>query len=262
MAFKWLSHLHTRYILHRHPIPHELWHRLMRDNALFHGLTSVEKAHLRELTTLFLHQKNFKGTQGFEITLNIGVAISAQACLLILHLGLEYYDECDDIIIYPGAFKVARQTPDEMGLVSHEAKVLAGESWLQGPVIVSWDASFAEMEKTMPGHNVVLHEFAHKLDMLNGRANGMPPLHRNMVREVWTKVFTEAFEHLQTRLEHHQHPEINEYAATSPAEFFAVTTEYFFTAPTKLRRHFPKVFTQLCLFYRQNPIKWQSGSFS
>lgn len=258
MAFKWLSHLHTRYILHRHPIPHDIWHRLMQDNTLFHGLTSVERAHLRELTTLFLHQKYFKGTQGFEVTLDIGVAISAQACLLILNLGLGYYDKCVDIIVYPSAFRVARQTPDEMGLVTHEDKVLAGESWLQGPVIVSWDASLAEMGRAMPGHNVVLHEFAHQLDMLNGRANGMPPLHTNMVREVWTKVFTEALEHLQSRLEHQQHPEINDYAATSPAEFFAVTTEYFFTAPKKLRRHFPKVFAQLCLFYRQNPAKRKS----
>ncbi|OZG74749.1 hypothetical protein BTA51_03670 [Hahella sp. CCB-MM4] len=251
--WKWLEHQRIRYTLSHHPIPHETWHGLMHKADVFRGLTAVERAHLRELSTLFLQRKSFSGVQGLTVSMDMAVAVAAQACLLILKLGLDYYDGWVEIVIYPEAFKVPREVAGNDGLVTHQEHILSGESWSRGPVILSWDTAVEDISGHCSGHNVVIHEFAHKLDMLNGSANGMPPLHSDMVRQQWTTAFSEAFEQLQQQLTHHQHPHINAYAATSPAEFFAVCSEYFFTSPRILHRQFPAVYDQLRMFYRQDP---------
>ncbi|MDR3416170.1 MAG: zinc-dependent peptidase [Nevskia sp.] len=252
---KWLERQRVLFTLSHHPIPHETWKALMHEARVFHGLGAVERARLRELSTLFLHRKTFTGSQGLDVSTGIAVAVAAQACLLILDLGLDYYDGWVEIIIYPGPFRVSKDVTDATGLVSHQEQVLGGESWLQGPVILSWDTAASDLAGLRPGQNVVVHEFAHKLDMLNGSANGMPPLHSSMIRQHWTQAFTDAFDQLHQRLAQHHHPGINVYAATSPAEFFAVSSEYFFTAPATLQHQFPAVYEQLVLFYRQDPAR-------
>jgi len=251
---KWLEHRRIRYTLSHHPIPREAWETLMHGTDIFSGLSAVERAHLRELTTLFLHRKTLGGVQGLSVSTEMALAVAAQACLLILKLGLDYYDGWVEVVIYPGAFRVTRDSTDATGLVSHDQQALSGESWSQGPVILSWDDVSSGLAASYPGHNVVVHEFAHKLDMLNGSANGMPPLHPEMVRRQWTAVFAEAFDHLQRQLAHHHRPAINPYGATAPAEFFAVASEYFFTAPLLLFQQYPAVYDQLALFYRQAPV--------
>lgn len=225
----------------------------MREAEIFSGLNAVERAHLRELTTLFLHRKSLSGVQGLTVSTEMALAVAAQACLLILKLGLDYYDGWVEVVLYPAAFRVARDNTDATGLVSHEEQALSGESWSRGPVILSWDDVASGLTASHPGHNVVVHEFAHKLDMLNGSANGMPPLHPDMVRRQWTEVFADAFDHLQRQLAHHHRPAINPYGVTAPAEFFAVASEYFFTAPQLLHHQYPAVYGQLALFYSQNP---------
>lgn len=246
---KWLDRLRVRHTLSHHPIPDESWHKLMREADIFRGFTSVERVHLRELSTLFLHRKAFSGARGLELTADIRLAVAAQACLLILKLGLDYYDGWVEVILYPGAFQVCRDV-NEDGVVSHDAGQLAGESWQRGPVVLSWETAASDLAGHHSGHNVVVHEFAHKLDSLDGSANGIPPLHAGMIREQWTQVFTGAFDALRSQLDLHG---IDAYAATSPAEFFAVVTETFFTAPATLQHHFPDVYEQLALFYRQDP---------
>jgi len=225
----------------------------MREADLFSGLSTTEKNHLRELTTLFLHRKALNGVQGLRVSTEMAVSIAAQACLLILKLGLDYYDGWVEVVLYPNAFRVTRDSSDATGVVSHEELALSGESWSRGEVILSWDDVAAARSAPRPGHNVVVHEFAHKLDMLNGSANGMPPLHLDMAREQWTAAFSDAFDHLRQQLAHH-HPDINSYGATNPAEFFAVVSEYFFTDPQRLLELYPKVYRQLALFYRQEPV--------
>lgn len=253
MIFQWFKHWQIRRVLKRHLIPHAVWHQLMAEDRIFAGLSAVQKAHLRELSSLFLHQKNFRVAEEFVLTPVMQTTISAHACLLILELDLDFFQGWQDIIVYPSAFMVERDEADELGIVSHQQHVLGGEAWLQGPVVLEWQNFQVESDQLTPGRNLVLHEFAHKLDMLNGAANGMPPLHNTMNRQHWTQAFSEAFEQLQHQVEHHHHAAINPYAATDPAEFFAVSTEYFFTAPNLLVHHFPAVYEQLTLFYRQDP---------
>jgi len=242
------------YILHRHAVAHELWQDVEENLALLQGMSAVEKAHLRELSTLFLYEKNFVGAQGFELDTTICLTIAALACLPVLKLGFNCLSGWTDVIVYPGAFRISRDAADEAGVVHHQDQVLVGESWSRGPLIVSWPEVERDILKNGSGRNVVIHEIAHKLDVLNGRTNGYPPLHTGMSVPQWTAVMTDAYQHLLTRLEHHHHPCIDAYAATSPAEFFAVISEYFFCSPDILKTHFADVYQQLRLYYRQDPL--------
>lgn len=254
----WLSRIRTRHTLKHHPIPRTTWNRVMREADIFKGLSAVERARLRELTTLFLHRKAINGAHGLAVTTEMAIAVAAQACLLILNLGIDSYDGWVEVVIYPGAFRVDRDSTDSMGLVTRQSRVLSGESWLRGPVILSWD-DVASGLTASSGQNVVVHEFAHKLDMLDGSANGMPPLHSGMDRQAWVKAFTEAFSRLQQQASYDYQLDFNAYGATSPAEFFAVASEYFFTDPHRLQSLFPAVYDQLGLFYGQRPV-FRQGS--
>ncbi|MCK9605555.1 MAG: zinc-dependent peptidase [Methylomonas sp.] len=243
----------TRYILHRHAIQHDVWHAVTDRLEILRGLTAVEKAHLRELSTLFLHQKTIIGID-FPVTDEIRVTVAAQACLPILYLGLELLSGWTDIVIYPAAFHVNRDEIDDSGVVHRQARLLSGEAWSRGPVVLSWDDVEQDIRYIHHGHNVIIHEIAHKLDMLDGSSNGMPPLHFKMPIPEWTTALSEAYALLRQRVQQHELTCVNPYAASSPAEFFAVFSEYFFSAPQILARHFPLVYQQLQQYYRQDPL--------
>jgi Mlc titration factor MtfA (ptsG expression regulator) len=248
-----------RYLLHRYAIDHALWLAVTEDIPCMQGLTAVEKAHLRELTTLFLQEKSFFGAHDLEVSQTMAVTIAVQACLPILNLGLSCLTGWSAVIIYPGAFHVSRDAMDTTGVVHHEDKILAGESWLHGPLIVSWEDVWLDSQTVAQGNNVVIHEIAHKLDMLNGSANGFPPLHNDMDVAVWTKVLSTAYQELLEGVENQHRTLVNPYAATCPAEFFAVSSELFFCAPEILHTHFAAVYQQLHRYYRQDPWRRMYG---
>jgi MtfA peptidase len=244
----------TRYIIHRYGIKHDLWATVSGKLWLLQGMSSVEKAYLRELSSLFLYQKRIIGVD-LQITETMRISVAAQACLPVLTLGIGLLNGFTDIIIYPGAFRVSRDEQDEYGIVHHNERILSGEAWTRGPVILSWDDIERDLQALHQGHNVIVHEIAHKLDMLNGQANGMPPLHVDMQTVQWTAALSTAYEQLHQRLEHHHRVCVNPYAATNPAEFFAVFSEYFFCSPDILHRNFADVYEQLRLYYRQDPLR-------
>jgi len=243
-----------RRILRRNPIPHSVWRKVTRLISVLRGLDAVQMAHLRELTTLFLHNKSINGVQGLNVTLPMRVAVAAQACLLILNLDIDCFDDWEEVILYPGAFRVKHEQVDAIGLVHNDANVLSGEAWLRGPVILSWDDVERDIYYPNLGRNVVLHEFAHKLDGLNGVANGLPPLRRGMSRKRWAEDFSAAYDALCLQVAAGKSACINSYATNSPAEFFAVACEYFFAAPDILKDCYPGVHRQLELFYRHAPV--------
>ena len=244
----------TRYLLHHHAIAHTLWVEVIEKLASLQGMTAVEKAHLRELTTLFLHEKQFVGVQGLQLTDTMCLIIAAQACLPALGLGISALSGWTEIIVYPGAFRISRDERDAAGVIHHQEQALIGESWSRGPLIVSWDDVERDLLGKQSGRNVVIHEIAHKLDMLNGPADGFPPLHDGMAVTEWSISLSAAYESLVRQVEHKHRACINPYAATSPAEFFAVISEYFFCAPEILHTHYAEVYRQLQLYYRQNPL--------
>ncbi|HEY8159276.1 MAG TPA: M90 family metallopeptidase [Methylobacter sp.] len=141
------------------------------------------------------------------------------------------------------------------GVVHHQEQALIGESWARGPLILSWDAVERDRQDQQSGRNVVIHEIAHKLDILNGSANGFPPLHYGMDIPQWTTSLNTAYQSLVQRVEHHHRACIDPYATTNPAEFFAVISEYFFCAPETLHTHFADVYQQLQLYYRQDSLR-------
>ncbi|UOA07897.1 zinc-dependent peptidase [Methylobacter sp. S3L5C] len=248
------NRLHTRYVLQHHAIEHVLWLEVTEKLASLEGMTAVEKAHLRELTTLFLNEKKFSGAQEFQLTDTMCLIIAIQACVPALWLGIGCLSGWTEIIVYPSAFRISRDEKDAAGVVHYNDNALIGESWLRGPLILSWDDVERDMPDNQSGRNVVIHEIAHKLDMLNGSADGFPPLHHGMAVVAWSTSLSVAYESLVQRVEHHHHPVIDSYAATSPAEFFAVISEYFFCAPEILQSHFAEVYQQLQLYYRQDPL--------
>jgi Mlc titration factor MtfA (ptsG expression regulator) len=258
MIFKLVRSLQQRYILRKYPIPDVLWQSVIPRLSVVAYLSVDELQRLKRITTLFLYEKTFSAARGFELDDEKRLIIAVQACLPILNLDLSYYDGWIEIIVYPDAFVVNRNVTDDLGLVHEQNSALSGEAWSHGPVILSWQDIQLDSFQFRQGHNVIIHEFSHKLDMLNGRANGMPPLHPGMHRQDWTDSLSMAFQYLQQQLQNENHGYINEYAATNPAEFFAVISEYFFTAPEIMQECCDDVYQQLVLFYRQDLLS-QSG---
>lgn len=249
--FDTLRNWRVRRIVARHPIAEPLWQDALRRCAPARRLGASDQATLRVLATLFLERKSLEPTHGLELDDADRVLLATHACVPIVKLGLDWYDGWHSVIVYPDAFIPRRTKTDAAGVEHQTHDVMAGEAWGRGPVILSWAEVLNAGKK--PGHNVVIHEMAHKLDMLNGDADGFPPLHRRMDRRVWTQVFSSAWDRL--RDEHRQGLPLplDSYALESPAEFFAVASEQFFEAPAALREHLPDVYRQLELFYRQHP---------
>lgn len=214
-----------------------------------HELDAVQMARLRVLATGFLRQKTITGARDLVVTPTMTVSVAAQACQLILDLDTSYFDGWSEVILYPGAFQTRHEQMDDLGIVHHGTDELSGESWLHGPVVLAWAEVESEVFHHHAGRNVVVHEFAHKLDGLNGAMNGMPPLHRGMVRTEWTRALGRAYAHLRLQLSRGDETLLDPYAATNPAEFFAVISEYYFTAPKVLQTCCSAVHAQLSLFY-------------
>ncbi len=243
--------------LRRHRIPEPAWREVTQRLHPLRRLDEVQRARLRALASLFLRDKALNAVQGLTLDEPKAVTIATLACLPILELGLDWYDDWREVVVYPEGFIVEQETVDAAGVVHPQRRALSGEAWNRGPLILAW----ADLEHRRRGSNVVIHECAHKLDMRNGSANGFPPLHPGMVREDWTRAFSEAFDRLRYRLAHHHHTPIDPYGGESPGEFFAVLSEAFFETPEVLAGECPAVFAQLRLFYRQDPLSRAGEAF-
>jgi Mlc titration factor MtfA (ptsG expression regulator) len=236
-------------ILERAMLDAALWRQTLDRLPFLHGLTDDERARLRDTVVLFLHDKAIRGAAGLELDDGMRLMIAAQACILIMNLDVDYYRGWVEVIVYPDEFVPTIEYTDEDGVVHREREARAGEAWLQGPVILSW----ADVAPGPDGVNVVIHEFAHKLDMLNGDANGCPPLHDGMSRDAWSRAFSAAYADFCRRTDTGEETAIDPYAAESPGEFFAVLSEAFFETPRTVRDAYSDVYDQLKAFYRQDP---------
>jgi MtfA peptidase len=245
------SRWRRRRILERSQLDAATWLRVAGRFSFYLRLDETERERLRELVILFLHRKQISAAGGLELDLEKKLGIAIQACIVILNLGIEHFDGWVEIIVYPDEFMPRHEFRNDEGVVETDGASYSGQAWLHGPVILSW----ADVENAgdADGMNVVIHEFAHKLDMLNGDANGFPPLHKGMDRTAWSGAFIQAFEDLRRRVQAGEETDIDPYAAESPAEFFAVTSEAFFEIPDLLRAAYPDVYAQLSQFYRQDP---------
>lgn len=238
--------------LERARIPEAEWRATVANLPLLAGLTPAELDRLRDLASLFLRAKTLEPAGELELTPEMGPLIATQACLPILNLGLDYFRGWSSVILYPEGFLAHHEYTDPNGLVHSVHRPLIGEAWERGPVILSW----ADIVETLdePGLNVVIHEMAHKLDMLDGEVNGLPPLHRSMSVEDWSRAFNLAYNHLCRQVDRDRPTALDPYAADSPGEFFAVISEAFFETPDVVANAYPGVYPQLKTFYRQDPL--------
>ncbi len=209
---------------------------------------------------VLLAEKPFIGCAGLEVTDEMRVLVAVQAALLLLNRRTGYFAGLRQVLIYPGAFVVDRVTADAAGLAHDTRRVLSGESWQQGQVILSWDDVLAGAADPHDGQNVVIHEFAHQLDQETGHANGAP---RGLGRKSgarWARVLSREYALLRQRPARGEPGLIGAYAATDPAEFFAVVSELFFERPAELAAAHAALYAELAQYYRADPLLWLSSS--
>ena len=248
-----LSRWRRRRILSRTAIPDELWNEAVALRPFVAIYDAAELRRLREKVVLFLHAKGIVGARGHEVTPLQRVVIALEACVLVLELDMTFYDGFENVIVYPGEFVPDWEWEDEAGVVHRNDEPLAGEAMPGGPVVLSWPDVAAGADWQSSGMNLVIHEFAHKIDMRNGEADGCPPLPAGMPLDVWSRTLTTTYEDFCARVDYEEPTNIDSYAAESPAEFFAVLSEVFFADPLILRHEYPAVYEQFAAFYRQDP---------
>ena len=244
----WFANWRRRKILRERPLSEALWARAVSPYAFIAALDKDETRRLRDLVVLFLDEKQLHGAANFGISDEARIAIAAQACLPVLNLGLEWYAGWVGVIVYPGEFKVARTIVDDDGVVHEFDDALSGEAWPDGPVVLSWQ----DAAMTDAGYNVVIHEFAHKLDMAQGE-DEVPLPRPGMDADAWREVFESAYAEFCAEVETSDDTLVDPYAAEHPAEFFAVMSEMFFTHSAVLARDWPELYQQFTHYYHQDP---------
>ena len=260
--FHWLND-RRRKKLTQAPFPSS-WEDIIRRNvAHYCMLEDAERAHLRALIQVFIAEKNWESAGGLELTDEIRVTIAAQACLLLLGLPHDFYRNVESIIVYPSTVVPPRRNPGFFETAIAPLQVehpIIGQAFRQGPVIIIWDAALRGSRHPEFGHNVIYHEFAHKLDMLNGAADGTPPLRDRAEYRDWVETCSREYLRLKHDTQKGRKSFLDAYGATNEAEFFAVATEQFFDQPRKMFRQAPDLYRVLREYYRQDPAERVSRS--
>ncbi|MEO8495142.1 MAG: M90 family metallopeptidase [Planctomycetota bacterium] len=253
MFFSWLKRRRRRRLLARSfPDP---WTEIL-DRNVYHyaGLTEPEQTKLRDDLRILVAEKNWEGCGGLAMTDEIKVTIAAQAALLLIGFAGEYFDMVQSILVYPDAYVAEDQTITKGGVVLDGESHREGEAWYRGPVILSWADALAGGRHESDGDNLVLHEFAHQLDMQNGRSvDGTPPLTTRQQYDRWQEVMTAEFHALEKACRRGRRTLLDCYGTENFAEFFAVSTECFFELPYEMLQQHPRLYEILHDFYRQDP---------
>jgi Mlc titration factor MtfA (ptsG expression regulator) len=249
---------HHRAALRAEPMP-EAWRAILTKNIPYlRLLPPADVTELEARVRVFLAEKQFEGCGGLELTDEMKVTIAGQACLLVLHRDDDIYPDLESILVYPHAYRVPAKHRDG-AVVVEEDEVRLGESWERGTLVLAWDHVNAATHHVIPGHNVVLHEFAHQLDGEDGGMDGAPDLGSRARYTAWARVLGDEYKELAGRVVAGRATDIDPYAATNPSEFFAVVTEVFFESPERLRKRHPAMYAELADFYRQDPAALVEG---
>lgn len=235
--------------LERHAIPEPLWQLTLARYPFLNERSDADLIELRRLCSLFLAQKEFHGADGFVVTDEVALAIAAQACLPILRLGLDWYDGFVGIVVHANEVVAQREFMDEDGVVHQYEELLAGEAMEGGPLMLAWSEADAALESGESVYNVVIHEFAHVIDMHDGWADGVPPLASTAAREEWLDVIEAEWAAFCERVDAGEFTLIDPYGAESLEEFFAVAVEAFFVAPLDMKNEQPRLHALLAGFF-------------
>jgi Mlc titration factor MtfA (ptsG expression regulator) len=242
--------------LARQPFP-QAWRTVLRRRVpLVARLPADLQLRLKQLMLIFLAEKPIIGCAGLQVSDEMRVTIAAQACLPLLGDARGFYPRLRQVLLYPGAFVVDRLAQGAGGVQREERRLLSGESWSQGQVVLSWQDVLEGAADPGDGRNVVIHEFAHQLDQVKGHADGAPPQRDAQARRRWSTVMQAEFQALQARSARGEPGLLSDYGATEPAEFFAVASEVFFEQPLQLAAAHPALYRELAAFYKVHPFSW------
>ncbi len=276
---RYLSRASGRYL--KRPLPESLWQANQARYSFLSRLDPVAQTHLRELVSAFLQQKEFYGANGLMVTDAMALAVASQACLPLINLAprgditaaLRWYDDFIGIVLHPGEVVARREITDQSGVVHNYRENLVGEAMDGGPVMLSWAAVDAAGQTSEQGFNVVIHEFAHKIDLQDGHADGCPPLpagfmnarNQAQARQIWITQLQAEFEKFRDQVAAFERfsglvepPWLDPYAASAISEFFAVAAEAYFVNPDRLCSQSPGLHQLLDHFFRpqeSNSIK-------
>ena len=248
MLFPW-SHAARRRELLSSPFPAE-WERILTRAAFYSRLLNPQQGQVRDVVRVLIAEKSWEGVGGLTLTDEIKVTIAGQAARLVLGFDSDYFPNVESILVYPQGFLVKVQRRGLNGALVEETVPYAGEAALSGPVVLSWE----DVRHAGGGHNVVLHEFAHKLDMRDGAADGAPYLKDRAQIDDWAQVMSAEYQQLAAQTQAGEPTLLDPYGATNAAEFFAVATECFFELPGPLRQHHPDLYRVLAGYYQQEPV--------
>ena len=237
-------------------IPEALWQFTLQHYPFLAQLPAADRQTLRLQVGLFLLRKEFTGAHDLDVTDAMAVAIAAQACLPVLRLGLDWYDDFTGIVVHPGAMLARRKAMDPAGVVHNYQEALLGEAMQGGPVTLSWQDVAASGASAERGHNVVIHEFIHKIDMKDGAANGCPPLPTRAAQAHWQDVMQAAYDRFCERVSMADRfgaepPWLDSYGASAPAEFFAVACEAYFVNRERFTQDFAELTALFDQFFKQ-----------
>ena len=256
MITRWWHALRRRRedaVLRRRAVPDALWHRILQSYPFLGRRAPGDVDALRRLSSLFLDRKEFSGAGGLEMSDEMAVAIAAQACLPVLQLGLSGYDGFVGIVVHPVQVSVEREFTDAAGVVHRYDEVLAGEAMDGGPMMLSWADVQAAGADEGSAYNVVIHEFAHVLDLVDGVADGMPLQPSVQAARQWQQVLMPEYDRFSERVACGYDTVVDPYGAQSPDEFFAVAVEAFFVAPQGLKEEQPALYRLFSNYFRQDP---------
>lgn len=227
---------------------------LERNVVLYPRLPEAEKKRLCARLVEFLGTKSFEGCGGLELTEEMMVTVAGTASLLMMNRPGPLFPALYTVLLYPGVFRARHVEETDSGIVHESAPETLGESWESGSVILAWDAVRPGDRNHTPGQNIILHEFAHQLDLDDGAEDGAPKLDSREAQRTWTQVFHEAFEERKWMRRMGHRCVLDDYATTHPAEFFAVATEVFFERPARLERTFPRLYSELKRYFQFDPV--------
>lgn len=255
-VFSRLGAWRERRALERRAIPDELWQLTLLRLPFLARLDEADRAELRRLCSLFLDRKQFHGVGGLEVDDAMALLIAAQACLPVLRLGLQLYDGFVGIVVHPDEVVARRSVMDEDGVVHEYEENLTGEAMSGGPLMLAWSDVRDAAEAADWAYNVVIHEFAHVIDMAaEGLADGVPPLPDAASREQWIEVIDGAYEAFCALVDDGVDTVVDPYGAEAVEEFFAVAVEAFFVAPVPFKRESPPMYALLAGWFRQDPAE-------
>ncbi|MDG2389375.1 MAG: M90 family metallopeptidase [Planctomycetaceae bacterium] len=235
------------------PFPQDWEETLHSEYAEWSRISPEMKSSIKRFILIFIREKNWEGCGGLQLTDSVKVLISAQVGMMVSTIGPLYFDHVLSILVYPDAYRAPNNAQNQTGIVNDQGSARMGEAWWQGPVILSWRHTL-EGARNIDTENLVYHEFSHQIDMMNGRfVDGTPPLASEDEYRKWSQVMNQGYEQLRARIRQRQPSVIRRYGLTNPGEFFAVSTEAFFSAPGQLLIEYPEVYQSLMTYYGQDP---------